>query len=205
MSAPILPLHKKEALAQALTALQAGQLIIIPTDTVYGIACWPQSQAITRLYQARQREPEPALPLLLAHSSLASEIAYLTPLARRLIQQFWPGPLTLVLPARANLKRLGFGDRVGLRQPAFPALWPLLEACGGYLVVSSAKRPGDPPALTAAEAAHSLGDEVALILDGGAGPYGLPSTIVDCTQDSPLILRRGSVAEADLLKAFGSG
>jgi len=205
VSVPILPLPRKEALTQALTALKAGQLVIIPTDTVYGIACWPQREAIMRLYQARQREPEPALPLLLARPELVNQLAYPAPTARRLMQQFWPGPLTLILPARSDLKRLGFGERVGLRQPAFPSLWPLLEACGGYLVVSSAKRPGEPPAVTAAEAAHNFGAEVALVLDGGVGPYGLPSTIVDCTQDPPVILRRGSVAEADLLKVIGNG
>ncbi len=200
MSAPILPIRQKTALDQALAALQAGQLIIVPTDTVYGIACRPEAQAIARLYQARQREPEPALPLLLARPDLAETLAYLTPQARRLIQSFWPGPLTLIVPARPELARLGFGAHVGLRQPAFPALWSLLEACGGYLIVSSAKRPGDPPALSAAEAAHLLGSDVALILDGGTVLYGVPSTIVDCTPEEPIIVRRGSIQEAEILR-----
>lgn len=202
MSAAVLSIHKAEAVALALERLRAGELVIVPTDTVYGIACWPDTRAVARLYAVKQRDPEPALPLLLSRATVADKVAHLTPAARRLMLAFWPGPLTIIVPARPLLTRLGLGAHVGLRYPQTPALWPLLEAAGGYLVVSSAKRSGEPPAINAAEAAASLGDEVALILDGGPGHYGIPSTIVDGTQEPPTILRRGNIAEHDILKVL---
>lgn len=205
MSAQVLAVHRAEAVALAAYKLRSGELVVVPTDTVYGLACQPEPRAIARLYAAKEREPEPALPLLLASSSVAEEVAYVSPAARRLMQSFWPGPLTLILPARPTLSRLGLSAHVGVRVPQMPSLWPLLETMGGYLVVSSAQRSGEPPALTAEEALRLLGDRVALILDGGAGPYGVPSTIVDCIQEPFKVVRRGSIAESDILKALGRG
>lgn len=205
MNPRVLPITKTEAIALALHKLRNGELVVVPTDTVYGVACQVEPRAIARLYTAKEREPEPALPLLLANLSVVEEVAHVSATARRLMQSFWPGPLTLILPARSTLTRLGLSAHVGVRVPQLPSLWPLLEAMGGYLVVSSAQRSGEPPALTAEEALRLLGDRVTLVLDGGSGPYGVPSTIVDCTQEPFKIVRRGSVAESDLLKALGRG
>ncbi len=203
MGVQVVSLQKRQAVALALEYLRRDDLVVVPTDTVYGIACYPTPRAIERLYQVKEREPEPALPLLLASAEVTAEVAYLAPTARSLMRQFWPGPLTLIVPARPVLARQGLSARVGVRWPQAPLLWPLLEAAGGYLVVSSTMRGGYPPAVNAQEAVELLGDAVGLVLDGGPGLYGVPSTIVDCTQDPPLLIRRGSISEAEIFKALG--
>ncbi len=203
MTAPILSIRSADAIARASTLLAAGELIIIPTDTVYGIATLPQyADAITRLYAIRNRPPEPASPLLLSESRLIQTLTRPNPVALRLARRFWPGALTLILPPAPALSQLFKGMPVALRVPNFPALTSLLRAAGGYLFVSGATRAGYPPAITAQEAAEMFGDEVSLILDGGQALYGVYSTIVNCVPASPEILRRGAIPEEKIWEAL---
>lgn len=204
MNAPILPIRSPAAIAQAAKVIRAGELVIIPTDTIYGIATLPQDPAtLMRLYAVRDRAPEPALPFLLAESDVMATLARVNPTARRLARQFWPGSLTLILPPGPNLIPINKTLPVALRVPNFPLLHTLLTAVGGSLFTSGAIRSGYPPAITAQEAASFFGDQVALILDGGHAPYGVPSTIVDCVATPPAIVRRGAIPEHKIWQTLG--
>jgi len=203
LTAPILSVRNADAIARAGALLAAGELVIIPTDTVYGIAALPQySDAIIRLYAIRNRPPEPAFPLLLAESRLIHTLTRPNPAALRLARRFWPGALTLILPPSPALSQLFKGMPIALRVPNFPVLTPLLRAVGGYLFVSGATSAGYPPAITAQEASDMFGDEVSLILDGGRSPYGVYSTIVDCVSATPAIPRRGAIPEEKIWEAL---
>lgn len=203
MNAPIVPIRHPESVERAVTALQAGQLVVIPTDTVYGLAAAPwNAEAIIRLYSAREREPEPALPLLMASADLLTTLGHATAEACRLARRFWPGPLSLILPAGTGLPLETKPARVALRVPDLPTLQSLLNALGGFLVVSSATRSGYPSSITAQEAAEQLGEMVALILDGGRCRLGIPSTGVDCTQSPPTISRHGAIPDEKILAAL---
>jgi L-threonylcarbamoyladenylate synthase len=194
VSAPIVSIRSPEAIKQAIKFLKDGKLVVIPTDTIYGIAASPENKAaIARLYEVRDRQPEPASPFLLENAGYLDVLSRSNRNARRLAKHFWPGLLTLILPPSFDLTPELRISPVALRMPSFPALTPLLKAAGGYLFTSGAICCGAPPAISAREAANLFGDAVAFILDGGRAPYGIPSTIVDCTSNPPKILRRGAI------------
>ena len=201
MSAPVLSVRSGEAVERAVRHLQAGELVIIPTDTIYGIAAYPALHSIELLARVRDRRtPEPALPFLLARTQHLSRLTHPSPVVRRLAHRFWPGSLTLIVQPLPTLASALRPIPVAVRVPNYPDLIPLLEMAGGYLVVSGAIRSGHSPAITAQEAAGFFGEDVALILDGGRSPYGVPSTIVDCTAIPPAIVRRGAIHDEDLLE-----
>lgn len=208
-SAPILSVRSPTAIARAVELLQAGQIIIIPTDTVYGIAVLPdKTEAIKRLYEIRNRNPEPALPFLMARAESMDVLAHPAWTTRRqtvqrLARSFWPGLLTLILPPNPNLSPALRALPVALRVPNFPLLLPLFDAVGGFLFATGAICCGEAPAITAREAAKLFGGEVSLILDGGRAPFGIPSTIVDCIPDPPEIQRRGGIPEEKIWEAAG--
>ena len=191
-------------MAQATALMRAGRLVIVPTDTIYGIATTLADEAaIQRLYEVRGREPEPALPFLIAAESNMSWLTRPSAAALRLAHRFWPGPLTLILPPAADLPTYARATPIAVRVPDFPALMPLLSAMEGYLLVSGAIRPGYPAAITAQEAGALFTEGVSLLLDGGACPYGLPSTIVNCVPDPPVVVRRGAIPEQRIWRALG--
>lgn len=204
MSAPILSVRNPTAIARAVELLQAGQIIIIPTDTVYGIAVlFDKTEAITHLYEIRNREPEPASPFLMARAEYMDVLARPTLTAQRLARAFWPGLLTLILPPNPHLSPALRALPVALRVPNFPMLLPLFDAVGGFLFASGAVCCGEGPAITAREAAALFGNDVGLILDGGRAPFGIPSTIVDCVPDPPEIRRRGVIPEEKIWEVAG--
>jgi L-threonylcarbamoyladenylate synthase len=195
MSSPILPIRDSGAIALAVKLIQDGELVIIPTDTIYGIATLPDKKnTIEHLYEVRNREPEPAHPLLCASIDYMKNYTRPSPAALQLAQRFWPGPLTLILPSRIQ------ETPVALRVPNFPLLQPLFVSVGGCLFTSGAILSGRSPAINAQEAGVLFGNQVALILDGGPSPYGLPSTILDCTRQPPCLVRRGA-APIEKIKA----
>lgn len=197
MSVPCIPIHQSGAIEQAVDDLQAGRLVVVPTDTVYGVAVIPDALdlMVQTLYGPRKTAPWPALPLLLGSPIDAARLARLTPVAERLIRAFWPGVVTLILPASPDFPFPLQAPRVALRVPnADPLRW-LLNAMGGYLIVGRAARSGFPSAITAAEAIEQLGDIVSLVLDGGPSSYGVISTVVDCIATPPTVVQRGAVAE----------
>src|SRR3954447_24119368 len=162
----------------SFAAIRAGHLIAFATDTVYGVACDPFNvEVIEKLYQAKARDRLKAIPVLISGAHrLADYSTHVPPSAARLAERFWPGALTLVVPKAARLPaELGGGETIALRVPDRPALQHFLEVCGGALATSSANLSGQPDAVTAEQAAGYLGEYVAVIVEGGTTPGGIPS------------------------------
>jgi L-threonylcarbamoyladenylate synthase len=212
MSARVLRLDEVSA-AEARVAFREttadGGLVIFPTDTVYGLgARADREEPVQRIYEVKGRPAELALPLLVGSVEAARRVAQWSPAAQRLAEAFWPGPLTLVLPERrlSGLRPLVTAGRgtVGVRRPDHAALLGWLEACDFPLAVTSANRSGAPAAVRVADLPPELRETVDLILDGGACPGGVASTVVDLASPPPQILRPGPVSEQDILDALGN-
>jgi L-threonylcarbamoyladenylate synthase len=194
--------------AEAIRVLEAGGVVAIPTDTVYGIAVSLGTPGgIERLFAAKARPPDKAIALLLADAGQAAEIGDLTPAASALAAAFWPGGLTLVVPRRVDRPlpaaltggplAPGAIPTVGLRVPDHDAPRALARALGP-LPTTSANRSGEPELRTAAEIEDVLGDAIELILDGGPASGGPASTVVDCSGAESVILREGAIPAADI-------
>ena len=193
-------------LAAAARAARAGRLVVLPTDTVYGLGCDAFSGAAVRsLLAAKKRGPDMPVPVLVGSWSTIDGLVLGVPRAARdLIEAFWPGGLSLVLPHAPSLA-WDLGDTLGtvmLRMPLHPVALELLRDVGP-MAVSSANVSGSPPATSAAEAHEQLGDSVAVYLDGGPSGEPVASTIVDLTGDVPQILREGAVTPADVSEVLG--
>jgi L-threonylcarbamoyladenylate synthase len=200
---PVLPADS--GLDAATDALAAGRPVVLPTDTVYGVAVEPTRPGATnRLFAVKERPRTAALPLLVASLDQALELSGdLPPTAVALADAFWPGGLTLVVPRRAGLDLdLGGEDdaTVGLRQPDHPVPVALAERVGP-LAATSANLHGRPTPSTADEVAEELGEAVELVLDGGPCA-GAPSTVVACTRSGVTVLREGRVPTAEVLAAI---
>ncbi|MDM7456195.1 MAG: L-threonylcarbamoyladenylate synthase [Tepidimonas sp.] len=209
-----------EALADAVQRLCAGRLVAMPTETVYGLAAdADRPEAVARIFAAKGRPSDHPLIVHIAHATSTERMASLThyaagvpPFAQRLMDAFWPGPLTLILPRRAGVAESAAGGQasIGLRCPAHPVAQALLAACrrAGILGLAapSANRFGRVSPTQAAHVAAELGtlsDTELLILDGGACPVGIESTIIDCTRDAPVLLRPGMLEKAALERIAG--
>jgi len=193
--------QRRKGVAAAATAIRAGKLVILPTDTVYGIAADAFTpRAITGLLAAKGRGRAMPVPVLIADvDTLEGVSTNLGSAARLLTRACWPGGLTVIVEHPPSLA-WDLGDArgtVAVRVPDDDLARDLLRETGP-LGVSSANRSGRPPARTADEAIESLGDVVAVVLDDGPRAQGEPSTIVDCTADPPRVLRVGAVAESRL-------
>ena len=190
---------------QAVRALAQGLPIGIPTDTVYGLAVDPfRTGATDRIFAAKRRPREVSLPLLVSGVEQALSVSTAVPrLALALMARFWPGPLTIVIPAKPGLGAdLGDDDlTVGVRAPAHPVPLALCAAVGP-LATTSANRHGEPSMTTAAELDTTFGDALALVLDGGLCA-GSPSTVVDCTGEELKLLREGRIPWAELRAGGG--
>ena len=188
------------AVLQALRALAQGLPIGIPTDTIYGLAVDPfRPGATDRIFEVKRRPREVSLPLLVSGIDQALSVATAVPdVAVELMARYWPGALTIVIPARPNLGA-DLGDdeaTVGVRSPEHPV--PLaLCAAAGPLATTSANRHGEPPLVTAAQVAEGFGESVTVVLDGGTCA-GSPSTVVDCTGLELKLLREGRIPWAEL-------
>jgi len=184
----------------AIEALAQGDLVAFPTDTVYGLGADAfNDQAVRKLYLAKGRSQEKAIPVLVANlEQFVDVIDRTTLLAMRLVEKFWPGPLTIVLQQASDLAdAISAHGTVGVRIPDHPIAQELIRAAGP-LAVTSANRSGDTEACTAEEIEANMGAQVDLIVDGGRTPGGQPSTVVDCTQDPPRILRVGPISEEEI-------
>ena len=194
------------SIQEAAGLLRDGGLIVFPTDTVYGVGadCF-NNLAIMKLYNAKQRSLKKGLPILLAdYRDIRSVAAELSNYAELLIKRFWPGPLTLILRKREDLPHsLSPNDGIGVRIPDKDIARAFIRASGGTIASSSANITGKAPAQDANEAGAALGEHIAAVIDGGRVGHGRPSTVVDCREDPPLILRRGPISPEQIL--FSSG
>ena len=197
---------RQAGLSAAAGAVRGGGLVVLPTDTVYGLGCDAfDGSAVRSLLAAKGRGPQMPVPVLVGSWTTIDGLVLGVPRhARTLIEAFWPGGLSLVL-AHAPSLAWDLGDTRGtvmLRMPLHPVALELLRDVGP-MAVSSANRTGQPPATTAAKAKEQLADTVAVYLDGGPSGDPVPSTIVDLTGDSPLVLREGAVTADQVSDVLG--
>jgi L-threonylcarbamoyladenylate synthase len=192
--------------ADAAAALAAGRLVILPTETVYGLAADAANPAaVVALYEAKGR---PSFNPLIAHVfdlAAARAIADLDSRAVALAEAFWPGPLTLVAPSKggvSDLARAGL-DTVAVRAPAHPLARAVLEAFGGPVAAPSANRSGRPSPTTFADAVAETGGAAAVALDGGPCAVGLESTVISLLDGPPRLLRPGAVTRAEIEALIG--
>ncbi|HEY4471132.1 MAG TPA: L-threonylcarbamoyladenylate synthase [Stellaceae bacterium] len=197
-----------ESIARAARLLREGRLVAFPTETVYGLGGDATSEAVVaRIFAAKGR---PRFNPLIVHISGLAEaepLAEFDARAHEAARRFWPGPLTLVLRRRADaglslLASAGL-DTVALRAPAHSVAQQLLRAAQRPIAAPSANRSGQVSPTMAAHVAADLGTDVSLVLDGGACPVGLESTILDLTSGVPMLLRPGGVTREELIGVFG--
>ena len=206
--APVLDAEDLSAVEEAAAIVRRGGIVVLPTDTVYGVgASLDHSAALDRIYAAKGRPIDQTLPILLGSFYSLDRVAIEpSPAVRRLMEYYWPGALTIVIPARPGLPRavIGPGETVGVRVPADRSARALIDLAGGALAVTSANRTGEPPALDVTSAIHSLGGSVDAILDGGPMIGSTASTVVRTTGETLEILRSGSI-DPEELKAVWAG
>jgi tRNA threonylcarbamoyl adenosine modification protein (Sua5/YciO/YrdC/YwlC family) len=204
------PDAREAGLAAAVAAVRRGLLVVLPTDTVYGIGADAfDAEAVQRLLDAKGRGRDMPPPVLISAATTLDALATEVPgWARGLIEEYWPGPLTLVCRQQPSL-RWDLGETRGTVAVRMPQHQSALDLLGrtGPLAVSSANLSGEPAATDADEAERMLGDSVEVVLDDGPSPGSAASTIVDCTGTRPWILREGAIAAAELapvLEALGT-
>jgi tRNA threonylcarbamoyl adenosine modification protein (Sua5/YciO/YrdC/YwlC family) len=200
------PDARAAGLTAAARAVRAGRLVVLPTDTVYGIGCDAFSaEAVRALLAAKNRGPDMPVPVLVGSWSTIDGLVLGVPKqARDLIEAFWPGGLSIVLPHAPSLA-WDLGSTRGtvmLRMPLHPVALELLRDVGP-MAVSSANVSGQPPASTATGAEEQLGEKVAIYLDGGTSGEPVASTVVDLTADTPRVLREGAVTTAEVAEVLG--
>jgi L-threonylcarbamoyladenylate synthase len=200
------PGQRQAGIASAISALKGGRLVVLPTDTVYGIGADAfDGTAVAALLAAKGRGRDMPVPVLVGSWHTIDGLVYSVPdAARELIQAFWPGALSLVVRQAPSLQ-WDLGDAYGtvmLRMPLHPIAIELLREVGP-MAVSSANISGRPAAVTAADAHEQLADLVAVYLEGGPSAQQAASTIVDLTGAQPRVLRHGPVAAAAIADVLG--
>ncbi|MCC6414557.1 MAG: threonylcarbamoyl-AMP synthase, partial [Opitutaceae bacterium] len=187
--------------------LREGELVAVPTETVYGLAAdaW-NADACAAIFQAKGRPTSDPLIVHIHHLDQLAELARTNPAARKLAKQFWPGPLTMVLPKTHRVPAIVTAGKasVAVRMPAHPLFRRLLKQCGRPLAAPSANPFGYVSPTTAQHVRDHLGGKIRYILDGGAASVGLESTIVDLRNPArPAILRPGAISAAQISRVLG--
>jgi L-threonylcarbamoyladenylate synthase len=201
MNTIIIPVEDPLALPSALEVLKSGGLVAFPTDTVYGVGALAfDRMAVESIYTAKDRPVEKAIPILIGDVEDLAKVAISIPeIALKLAAHFWPGPLTLVIPKNPELSDIvSAGPTVGVRMPDHLFARSLLRTAGP-MAVTSANLSGQPSPTTAGDVFSQLGKRIALIIDGGITPGGVPSTVVDCTSGEPQIIRSGPIPKREIL------
>ncbi|MDP1713828.1 MAG: L-threonylcarbamoyladenylate synthase [Anaerolineales bacterium] len=204
MKTKVLPANHSEALPSALKILRAGGLVAFPTDTVYGLGALAfDNAAIESIYKAKDRPVEKAIPILIGDLSDLDKVADdISNMALRFAARFWPGPLTCILPKKQTLPpAVSATATVAVRIPDHPDARALLRIAGP-MAVTSANISGQTNPSTAQEVYNQLHGRIPLILDGGRTSGGVPSTLVDCTGNDPIVLREGPISLTKLLSAI---
>jgi L-threonylcarbamoyladenylate synthase len=194
------------AIAQAVDVIRAGGLIAYPTDTVYGLGSNALNpQAVRKIFAVKRRPQDQPLPVAVSGRRMAANVAYVDERTARLIDQFWPGALTLVLPKKPSLPPVVTGGHagVGVRAPNHPVPLALLASTQEPLIGTSANKHGSPPCVDAQGVLNQFDGEVDLIIDGGTCNATV-STVLDLTREPPLLLRQGSVTRIRIEDALGA-
>lgn len=196
-----------ESLAPAAAALQAGQLVAFPTETVYGLGANAlDGAAVARIFAAKGRPADNPLIVHVADRSAVDQVVKaVPPKAVALMDAFWPGPLTLVLPRQAAIPpEVAAGlETVGVRMPSHPVALALIRAAGVPVAAPSANRSGRPSPTSAEHVLEDMAGRIPWVLDGGETGVGLESTVLDMTADPPVVLRPGGVTVEQLRQVIG--
>ncbi len=204
MKTEILSIATPNTIMNALEILLSGGLVAFPTDTVYGVGSLAfHEKAIESIYIAKDRPMEKAIPVLIGDAPDLSQVAEEVPIfAMRLIARFWPGPLTVLVPKKPTLpEAISATATVGVRVPDHDIARSLLRLAGP-MAVTSANISGKELPRTAQDVFAQLNGRIAMIIDGGETPGGIPSTLVDCTGDEIQVLREGPISKEQLLSAI---
>ena len=192
---------------EAVEALRAGDLVVFPTETVYGVGANASNPvAVRKIFEVKGRPPDhPVIVHLDDPRYLHRWVSSLPPVAEQLAHEFWPGPLTLILPKAENVNDIVTGgqDSIGIRVPSHPIAQQLLNAFGGGIAAPSANRYGRLSPTKPEHVRDELGDAVSVILDGGDSPIGLESTIVSCLNNEVRLLRPGFITRTQLERVIG--
>ena len=192
--------------AEAADILRRGGIVAYPTDTLYGLAVDPRNDAaVGRLFSLKGRDAAAAIALIAADPSQAERAGRFGPLERRIAAAFWPGPLTIVVPADARLsRRLAPRGTVGVRVPAHAVARALAAGLGECITATSANRSGAAAPATPADVAQTFADGIDLVdllIDAGPAPGGAPSTIVEVIESAPTLHRAGAIAWERVLES----
>lgn len=198
--------ERAEGIRAAVDAARGGRLVVMPTDTLYGLGCDAfDNQAVASLLATKHRGPDMPVPVLVGSwDTIRGLVREFTPQAQALVEAFWPGGLSIVVPQAPSLP-WNLGDTRGtvmLRMPLHPVAIELLREVGP-MAVSSANISGHEPPTTAIAAKQQLGGAVAVYLDGGETPVGKPSTIIDLSGPAPRILREGAISAESIGEVIG--
>ncbi|MGH7842085.1 MAG: L-threonylcarbamoyladenylate synthase [Candidatus Binataceae bacterium] len=198
--------HRK--LQMAIAALRAGELVIYPTETFYGLAADPDSpEAMERIFTLKGRDPAKPIALIAADADSAFALAREIPLsARRLAAAFWPGPLTIVLPARPGLHPalLGPGG-VGVRVSSHPLARALAAGLGRPITATSANPAGQASMTAPDDLVAIFGNQIEVILEDGILPGGAPSTLIEVFHNGYRVVRPGAIAESAIAEVLAAG
>ncbi len=199
-----LPADNPTSIQAALELLQEGEIIAFPTDTVYGLGTDAfYSPGIIKLFEAKGRDSNKAIAVLIGDIEQLDLLTdELNRIARKLVNRFWPGGLTIVVPKKKDLPELlSAGNSIGIRMPNHPVALELLRKFGP-IATTSANLSGKNNPHDAQDVFQQLNKRLPLILDGGKCPDGVPSTVVDCSTDEVRILRPGAISKEEIDQAL---
>jgi L-threonylcarbamoyladenylate synthase len=188
------------AIERAVRALKEGHLVVFPTDTLYALAAdLFNAAAVAKIFQVKSRRRDKGIPVLLSEIEHLNLVAGFVPDgALSLAKRHWPGPLTLILPKRSGLPSiLSPNDGIAVRIPDHPLALSFINAAGGAVAATSANLSGKAPLESPHEIRKSIGDSISFILDGGPSVHGQASTILDCRNWPPVVVRRGPIQLPD--------
>ena len=201
----------KEARAEILRAVAAlgrGEVIVFPTETLYGLGADAlQPAAVDRVFQLKGRDPNNPIPVLISdRAMLFTVVAHVPPIAEKLIGRFWPGPLTIVLPARSDIPRplMNANGGIGVRVSSGPFATELVQGLGRPITATSANPSGQPPARTAQQAKKYFSGRIDIFLDGGRLGSEMGSTVIEITGDALRIVRAGEIDRSQLEAVLGT-
>jgi len=196
-------------LTDAVAALRRGDVIVFPTETLYGLGADALNfSAVEKVFQLKGRDPHNPFPVLVSdRAMLDSLVTEITPLAEKLIERFWPGPLTLVLPARPDIPKplVNSTGGIGVRISGQPIATEIVSMLGRPLTATSANPAGQPGARTVAQARNYFSGRIAIFVDGGELTSLTGSTVAEVTENKLKIIRAGEIAKSELEMALGKG
>lgn len=205
--ATIISAQEKDCVSAAVQVLRSGGVVCLPTDTVYGLAAAAASdEAVARIFAVKGRRQNNPLPIFISDASELARVAERVPAAaKRLIEAFWPGALTVVLPKTASFRSLALvgGETVAVRAPGHDLVLRIVKELGEPATGTSANLSGLPSPSTVYEADAQIGEKVDLMIDGGRSG-GLESTIIDMTGDRPKLVRAGAIGVDEIERVLGT-